>query len=301
MKRRTFLQSSAVLAGASLLPSHHLLASILFDAGEMHPLRNNIGFYTERGGTIGWLLTKEHLVVVDTQFQPQAENLLAILHKTNQKPLDLLINTHHHRDHTSGNIAFKGIVKVHVAHQNSYNNQKRVAEERNALDNELLPNTTFNSEQWNTTVGNETISLHYAGPAHTNGDAMVHFENANIVHMGDLIFNRRFPYIDKSAGANIANWVRVLQKARSMFDDDTIFIFGHAGNGYPVHGGKEDLLAFENYLSSLLDFMSKAVKAGKTLEQLKATVTQIPGAPQWTGDGIARSLDAAWAELVEGK
>lgn len=301
MKRRTFLQTAAVLTGASMLPSRQLLASILFEAGEMHPLRRNVGFYTERGGTIGWLLTKDHLVVVDTQFRPQAENLLSLLRETNEHPLDLLVNTHHHRDHTSGNIAFKGIVKVHVAHKNSYLNQKRVAEERNNLANELLPDTTFEGEKWSTTVGDETITLHYAGPAHTNGDAMVHFENANVVHMGDLVFNRRFPYIDKSAGAHIGNWVKVLQKARKLFDDEALFIFGHSDNGYPVQGGKNDLMAFENYLSKLLDFMHKAVKEGKTLDELKASVTEIPGAPEWKGDGISRSLDAAWMEVVEGK
>lgn len=267
----------------------------------MHPLRRNIGYYTERGGTIGWLITKDSLVVVDTQFKPQAENLIAKLRETNENPLDLLINTHHHRDHTSGNIAFKGIVKMHVAHQNSYDNQKRVAEENDNMANELLPDTTFNSEKWTANVDDEIITMHYAGPAHTNGDAMVHFENANIVHMGDLVFNRRFPYIDKSAGAHIGNWVKVLEKAQSMFDDDTLFIFGHSDNDFPVQGGKSDLKAFQNYLNHLLEFVNIAVKEGKTLDDLKASATEIPGATEWKGDGISRSLDAAWMEIVEGK
>ncbi len=301
MKRRTFLRHTVCLGGAALLPWHELLASALFANGEMHPLRRNVGYYTERGGTIGWLLTSEHLVVVDTQFEPQARHLLDILRQTNTKPLDLLVNTHHHRDHTAGNIAFKDITKVHVAHRNSYENQKRVAQERNSLDSELLPTTLYEAERWSASVGDETITLHYAGPAHTNGDSMVHFENANVVHMGDLVFNRRFPFIDKSAGASIANWVQVLQMARKLFDSDTLYIFGHAGEGYPVTGTADDLVAMENYLSSLLEFMRKAITEGKTLEQLKEEVTEIPGAPEWKGDGIGRSLDAAWVELVEGR
>lgn len=301
MKRRTFLKHASLLSGATLLPGHRLLAAALFANGQMHPLRRNVGYYTERGGTIGWLLTSDHLVVVDTQFEQQARNLLDILRQTNTKPLDLLVNTHHHRDHTSGNIAFKDITKVHVAHRNSYENQKRVAEERNALDSELLPNTLYDADRWSTTVGDEIITLHYAGPAHTNGDSMVHFENANVVHMGDLVFNRRFPFIDKSAGASIANWMEVLRKARQLFDAETIYIFGHAGEGYPVRGTADDLVAMENYLGSLLEFMRKAIAEGKTLEELKAEVTEIPGAPEWKGDGISRSLDAAWIELVEGR
>jgi cyclase len=286
------------MAGLSMLPQRRLLASALFANGEMHPLRHNVGYYTERGGTIGWLLTPDHLVVVDTQFPEQAGNLLAILRETNQKPLDLLINTHHHGDHTAGNIAFKGIVQTHVAHQNSHDNQERVANERDKLDEQLLPTTTF-TDTWSQQVGDEKITLRYFGPAHTDGDALVHFENANVVHLGDLVFNRRFPYIDKSAGAHIGNWVSVLRKARKTFEKDTLYIFGHAGEGHPVTGSAADLKAMENYLRRLLKFMKKARRKGKTLEQLKASTTSIPSAPEWQGKGIERSLDAAWAELEE--
>ena len=83
-----------------------------------------------------------------------------------------------------------------------------------------------------TKVDDETITLRYLGPAHTDGDSITHFENANVVHMGDLIFNRRFPYIDKSAGASVKNWIQVLKQTQKLFDKDTIFIFGHADNGF---------------------------------------------------------------------
>ncbi len=296
MKRRDFLQSAGILAGLSMMPGKRMFASALFSAGDMHPLRRNVGYFVERGGTIGWLMTPDHLVVVDTQFPDQAKNLITLLRQTNQKPVDLLINTHHHGDHTAGNIAFQGIVSTHVAHQNSYANQKRQAEERNALDSQLLPSTLF-TKTWSQIVGDEKISLYYWGAAHTNGDAVVHFENANIVHMGDLIFNRRFPFIDKAAGASIRNWIKVLKKARKKFDSDTMYIFGHAGDNYPVTGTAEDLKAMENYLSALWDFGKKSRKEGKTLELLKETTKVIPGAPEWTGAGIERSLDAVWLEL----
>ena len=264
----------------------------------MHPLRRNVGYYTGQGGTIGWLLTADHLVVVDTQFPEQAGTLLAALQETNLNPVDLLINTHHHGDHTSGNIAFKGIVQTHVAHQNSRDNQERVARERGNLNEQLLPTTTFTGT-WSQQVGDEKITLHYSGPAHTNGDALIHFENANVVHLGDLVFNRRFPYIDKPAGAHIGNWISVLRKARKTFEKDTQYIFGHAGDGHPVTGSAADLKAMENYLRRLLNFMKKARRQGMTLEQIKASTSGIPGAPEWQGGGIERSLDAAWTELEE--
>lgn len=298
MNRRTFLRNSSFFAGATLLPSHAWLRPTFFANGEMTLLRNNVGYYTERGGTIGWLLTPEHSIVVDTQFPDQANNLITQLNETNAQPLDLLINTHHHGDHTSGNIAFKEHFKTHVAHANSKANQERVAREREQLDKTLLPSTTF-TDQWSQRVGDETISLYYFGPAHTNGDAFVHFENANVVHTGDLVFNRRFPYIDKSAGANIQNWIQVLRKGRKQFDKDTLYIFGHSGEGYPITGTADDLKAMENYLRSLLKFMKRSLRKGTSLEDLKASTTAIPGAPEWKGRGIERSLDSAWMELTE--
>ena len=120
--------------------------------------------------------------------------------------IDLLINTHHHGDHSGGNIAFKGITKMLLAHENSRKNQMREAKERDEEDSQLYPDTTYNKE-WSEKVGDEIMTLRYFGPSHTDGDSIIHFENANIAHMGDLIFNRRFPYIDRSAGASIENWI----------------------------------------------------------------------------------------------
>ncbi|MCK7530603.1 MAG: MBL fold metallo-hydrolase [Marinilabiliales bacterium] len=73
----------------------------------MTPLRNNVGFFTERGGTIGWMISKDGLVVVDTQFPEQAQHLIEAIRKQSGRQIDLLVNTHHHGDHTGGNIAFK--------------------------------------------------------------------------------------------------------------------------------------------------------------------------------------------------
>ena len=117
--------------------------------------------------------------------------------------------------------------------------------------------------------------------------------------MGDLVFNRRFPYIDKSAGADIANWINVLDKSTSIFDDECIYIYGHCGEGYDVIGGKEEIKAFKNYLEKLLEFGNKSIAEGKTLEELKESTKIIPGAEEWQGGEIERSLDAVYAELKD--
>ncbi len=300
MKRRTFLQSAGMLAGATLIPQQAWLRPLLFPAGQMTALRGNVSIYTERGGTIACLLTPEHSVVVDTQFPDQANNLISLLKEQNAKPLDLLINTHHHGDHTGGNIAFKGMVTKHIAHANSKTNQERVAPEREQMDNTLLPGTTY-TEHHTEKVGDETVTLHYHGAGHTNGDSLVHFEEANIVHMGDLMFNRRLPYIDKSSGADISNWIDILRHARRQFDKDTLFVFGHAGEGYEVTGTGDDLKAMAHFLKMALRYGKKAKKRGDSLEDLVAKTTSFPRAPEFKGNerGVRRVLSAVYAELEE--
>jgi glyoxylase-like metal-dependent hydrolase (beta-lactamase superfamily II) len=117
------------------------------------------------------------------------------------------------------------------------------------------------------------------------------------VHCGDLVFNRKYPFIDKTAGAMIENWINILQLLQAKFDNDTQFIFGHAGEGYDVVGNKDDIAAMADYFTALMEFVSLQIKNGLSKDDiLKAT--EIPGAPQWKGDGIQRSLDAAYVELT---
>lgn len=267
----------------------------LLRAYNFKPLRNNVGIFTEQGGTIGWLNSSNGFAVIDAQFPASAPHVIEELKKLNEKPFKYLINTHHHGDHTAGNIAFKGLAEKVVAHQNSLVNQKRAAEKANNLDQQLLPDTTFGTG-WKAPVGDEKISAYYYGSGHTNGDAVYHFENANIVHVGDLVFNRRFPYIDRENGAHIGNWITALDKITSQFDKDTLFIWGHSLDPEKVTGNKDDIKAYQNYLKSLMTFVGGEIKQGKTKEDiLKAT--EIPGAPEWKGDGIQRSLTAAYDEL----
>ena len=115
--------------------------------------------------------------------------------------------------------------------------------------------------------------------------------------MGDLIFNRRFPYIDKTSGANIKNWISVLDKTLHSFDAETKYIFGHSSNGFDVRGTSEDIKAFQNYLEKLLEFGMANIKAGKSLDDVKKDTKIIPGAEEWKGKGIERSLDAVYEEL----
>lgn len=278
------------------MPSNSLVSNFLFDDPfKIKLVRGNVSVFSEKGGTIGFVHTKNHFAVVDSQFQDQATHLINELKKIDQKPIKYLINTHHHGDHTSGNIAFKGLVEHVIAHENSLKNQTAAALKNKTEDKQLYPDVTF-SDKWKAKIDSETIKVHYFGAGHTNGDALIHFEHSNVLHMGDLMFNRRYPFIDKSAGANINSWITVLDKTISTFDKDTIFIFGHAFDPEKITGTTEDIKVFKDYLEKLLLHVDAAIREGKSKEEI-LKITAINGVSEIKGDGIIRSLTAAYEEL----
>jgi glyoxylase-like metal-dependent hydrolase (beta-lactamase superfamily II) len=301
MNRRSFIQNSALTFGALTLAQQKIFSALFNKPNAaapwmFHMMTDKIGVFTESGGTIAFMIDPKGVVVVDAQFPTTAPHMISELEKKTDTPIKYLINTHHHGDHTAGNISFKGKVKHVLAHENSKKNQKRVAIAAKNLDKQLLPDKTY-SDEWEGYVGDESIKLHYWGAGHTDGDSLVHFENSNICHMGDLMFNRRHPFVDRSAGANIKSWIRILHKTTKKFDSNTTFIFGHSAEGYNIVGNTDDLKKFADYLQAVLDFTEGEIKAGKTKEAFLKT-TSIPNQGEWKGDGISRPLAAAWDELM---
>jgi glyoxylase-like metal-dependent hydrolase (beta-lactamase superfamily II) len=296
MHRRKFILNTGILTGASLLLQKTAIASFFntYDFN-LKMLRNNVGIFTERGGTIGFYLSKDGPVVIDSQFPDTSVHLIDEINKQSAVPIQYLLNTHHHSDHSSGNIVFKDIVKQVIAHQNSAVNQRAVAEKAKTTDKQLFPNQTFDKEL-KLKTGDEKIRGYYFGPAHTNGDAIYHFENANIMHIGDLLFNKRHPYVDRNAGANIENWIKVLDKIQKKSDKDTIYIFGHSLNAGEETGTAENLKKFQDYLGKVLQFAEAEIKKGVSKEEFIKN-TAIPGNTEWSGNGIERPLTAAYEEI----
>ena len=296
MQRRSFLRTTGLTAGILALSSKDLMAAFLQQpAYKIKMLRGDVSIFSERGGTIGFYPSKDGYVVVDSQFADTAKHLIDELKKINDKPFKLLINTHHHGDHTSGNISFKDNVEHVAGHVNCLANYKRVSEQNKSVEKQLFQDITF-GDSWKQKAGKERLRSYYFGAAHTNGDAIIHFEHANVAHMGDLLFNQMHPFIDRSAGASIKNWIVVLQKTRKTFDNDTLFIFGHAADPEKVTGNKEDLVAFEDYLQKLLAFVEGEIKSGKSRDEI-IKIKDIPGL-SWKANGAERSITAAYDELT---
>lgn len=309
MNRRDFLRISGLTAPGMALSAGPFAQLFSRDAdplaaGDFQLIRGNVGYYTNRGGTIGVYLPAgkpEGGVVVDTQFPEQAEDLLTILRQKGElTAFSILTNTHHHGDHTGGNSVFAPLAQQHISHARAKHNLLDSLAKNDKAGTVALPGETFETG-WSTNLhdGKESVSLRHFGAAHTGGDAVVHFENANVAHLGDLLFNRRFPHIDPGAGGNLTNWVPVLKKIRKAYDKNTIYIFGHAARGYPVFGTASDLKAMENYLRMLRKYVRKAKMKGTSLDRLKERTTVIPGATQWSfGERLLPvNLEVMWQEV----
>jgi len=299
MNRRSFVRNASIGFGAIPLFQRDWLTQFMKENPyKMKMLRNDVGIFTEKGGTIAYYISKNNIAIVDAEYPEQSKHLIDALQKDPGKPFGILINTHHHGDHTSGNISFKGIVPHVAAHTNSLLNQERVAKEQNKEALQLYPDITY-GDTWEYKKMKENINAYYYGPAHTNGDSIIFFPHANIVHMGDLVFNRSWAFIDRTSGASIKNWILILDKVQKQFDNDTLFVFGHAFDPEKVTGNKSDIKAMQNYLESLLSFVNSQIKAGKTKDEiLKAT--SIPGVTEWQGDGINSGLQSAYEEEIQG-
>jgi glyoxylase-like metal-dependent hydrolase (beta-lactamase superfamily II) len=239
-------------------------------------LRRGVGMFIGNGGTIGYLVNSAGALAVDSQFMNTAEICVAGLKQRAPNGIELLINTHHHGDHTGGNIAFKGIARHVLAHEKAAEHMKNPPGQQPPTTEQLYPDRTF-TNVWREQTADEWVRSQYYGPAHTSGDAVITFERANVAHMGDLMFHQRHPVIDKAAGASIRNWISVLEKVPADHSADTIYIFGHAGTGQPVTGPRAALLAFRDYLTALLAFVESQLKAGKSRDEILATQGPLPG------------------------
>jgi cyclase len=257
-------------------------------------VRRNVSVFTARGGTIGLLVTPDAVVVVDSQFADTAQMFLDGLKPKTSRKIDFLINTHHHGDHSGGNKVLQPSVAKIVAHANVPGLQQKAAATAKTEANQAYADTTFDKE-WKATVGKEVVSAKYYGPAHTSGDIVVTFQQANIAHMGDLMSLQRNPRADRPAGASIRNWIPVLENTVKDHSADTIYIFGHSKIGAPVTGSSKDLLGLRDYFTAMLDHASKGIAAGKSMEEI-VKVAAVPGFESY--EGTPTALEVAYQELT---
>jgi len=305
--RRHFIKSSALALAATAIDWRTLLAqgSRALQPDALTLVRGTVGTFTGSGGTIGWHIDRSSAVVVDSQFPATARTCLdAVNARTNSRMLDYLVNTHHHGDHTGGNGVFRPAAKKILAQTNVPRLQREAAARAAANaqpgapppPEQVYADTLFDTT-WRERVGDEMMALKYYGAAHTGGDAVITFEKANVVHVGDLVFNRRHPVIDRPGGASIAHWQVVLDGILRDHPADTIYIFGHTATNVPATGNAADLAYQRDYLAALLEFVRGEIKAGKSRDDVIKITDPLKSFPDH-GPLIARVLTAAYDELT---
>ena len=235
---------------------------------------------TGAGGNIGVSAGDDGIVVIDDQFAPLAPKIIQALNGITSKPIKFIINTHYHGDHTGGNEVF-GREGTIIAHDNV---RKRLAAGSSAGGNATppapkvaLPVVTFNDTATIHVNGEEIRAVHFPN-GHTDGDAVIFFPQSNVVHMGDDFFNGHFPFIDTENGGSVKGMIADVEKILAALPDGVKVIPGHG-----ELSDKPGLRAFLEMLRGTSGAVEKAIKGGRTLDQIKADNILAPWA-DWGKD-----------------
>ncbi|HVF65843.1 MAG TPA: MBL fold metallo-hydrolase [Casimicrobiaceae bacterium] len=226
---------------------------------------------TGAGGNLGLSVGEDSAFLVDDQFAPLTSRIEAAVAKVSAKPIRFVVNTHWHFDHTGGNENFGKAGAIIVAHENvrrrmsteqfiEFLNMKVKMEPRAAL-----PSVTFMRDVTFHQNGDE-IHLFHVPNAHTDGDAIVHFRTSDVIHMGDVFFNRMYPFIDTSSGGTAEGVVAAVDRVLAIATDKTRVIPGHG----PL-ASRSDLKAYRDMVATISSRVRDGARAGRSLEQVIAS------------------------------
>jgi cyclase len=278
----------AVIAAAGVFASHAASAQDMKDVQiEAADLGNGIHMLMGRGGNIGLSAGEDGVFMIDDQFAPLTPKILAAVAKISEKPVRFVLNTHWHFDHTGGNENLGKAGVAIVAHDNVRKLMsadqflKAFGRKVPAAPKAALPVVTF-SDGVTFHLNGETIRVFHAPAAHTGGDSVVHFVEADVVHMGDTYFNGRYPFIDFQHGGSIDGMVSIADKVLAMAGPETKIIPGHG----PL-SNKTELKAYRDMLENIGKRMAAALAEGKTLEDLYAASPTAEFDAEW-GNGFLK-------------
>jgi cyclase len=236
---------------------------------ETIPIAPGIYMLKGRGGNIGLTVGVDGAAIIDDQFADMVPKIRAAVAMLADQPVEFVINTHLHGDHTGGNDAFGKSGAVIIAHENV---RKRLGSAQvNPTTNapiaararEALPVITF-ADSATLHFNDDDLEFTHLPNAHTETDIIVRFRKANVVHMGDC-FTGGFPFIDGNTGGTLDGLIRAHEKVLATVDDATKIIRGHG----PL-GNKAELQAYHDMLVVVRDRVAKLVKAGKSQEEVVA-------------------------------
>jgi glyoxylase-like metal-dependent hydrolase (beta-lactamase superfamily II) len=233
-------------------------------------LGGGVYMLTGNGGNIGVAAGEDGVFLVDDQYAPLTDKIVAAVQAISDRPIGFVLNTHWHTDHTSGNENLRNAGALIVAHDN-VRTRLSAPQYSEFFDRTVppastaaLPSLTFSEAVTFHLNGGEIHAFHVEH-AHTDGDAIVVFKNANVVHMGDTYFNGLYPYIDVSTGGSIDGTIAAVEKALALSDDETKVIPGHG----PL-ADRAELLGYLEMLRGVRAAVAEAIAMGKDREAVIA-------------------------------
>jgi glyoxylase-like metal-dependent hydrolase (beta-lactamase superfamily II) len=259
------------------------------------PVRGSIHMLQGSGGNIAVSTGEDGTFIVDDQFAPLTEKIQAAIRTLTQEPVEFVINSHWHYDHTGGNENFGRAGALIVAQDNSRTRMESrqvvslsgtVQEPYSA---EGLPKITFHDAMRFYYNGDLIDVLHH-GPGHTDGDAVVYFRDTNVVHTGDMFVRYGLPFIDNPNGGSIDGMIDATWAIAGLIDDDTIIIPGHG-----QLSKRSDLLAYRDMLVTIRDRIRSQMTRGHSADQIVAS-NPADGYAQ-PGAGTERWIRAAVDDL----
>jgi glyoxylase-like metal-dependent hydrolase (beta-lactamase superfamily II) len=234
------------------------------------------------GGNIGVSVGSGGILIVDNQFEALAEKIRNALKNLGDGQLKFVINTHFHGDHTGGNAVFGAEAHI-ISHANV---RKRLQIESPPQD--ALPVVTFGDSLSIHFNGEEIRVIHFP-KSHTDGDSVIFFTGSNVVHMGDLFFSGRFPYVDLDSGGDVEGLVKNIAKILTELPSDAKLIPGHG----PL-SDIDDLKTYHRMLVATTDLIRNQIKEGKSLDEIKAA-----GLPEaWNSWGSGFISTERWIGIV---
>jgi glyoxylase-like metal-dependent hydrolase (beta-lactamase superfamily II) len=244
-----------------------------FDTVQVRSTQLARGIYmlTGAGGNMGLSVGDDAVFLIDDQYAPLTPKIRAAIASITPKPVRFVLNTHWHFDHTGGNKDHGEAGAMIIAHDNV---RTRLSSEQfiEALNRKepasphaALPVVTFNDTVtfW---INGDTVTAFHVAPAHTDGDAIVSFKSANVVHMGDVFVSAGFPFVDLSSGGSINGFIGATERVLRVVNANTKIIPGHG----PL-SDKARLQAYHDMLVVMRDRMQKAIAAGQTVDQVLAS------------------------------
>ncbi len=272
-----------ISAASLLLLVSHAVSQRDFSNVEVKSLHvaGNVHMLEGSGGNIGLLVGDDGILMIDDQFAPLADKIRAATAKIHNGELKFLVNTHWHGDHTGGNGIF-GKVATIVAHTNV---RKRLSEKQSGA---ALPVVTYD-DSVSLHVNGEDVELMHVPRGHTDGDSIVFFKQANVVHMGDQFFAGRFPYVDLGSGGSVQGYMDNVKGVIDRVPSNVKIIPGHG----PL-STVDDLKQFHTMMTKTTTVVRDHMKAGKSLEEI-----QKAGLPsEWKDWGAGFINQDRWISII---